>query len=145
MGSNGDDPVLGRLSTLWTPKSPYCDGGTKSRLQIRGQIPCKYPPHQILNISATATAGVFLIWQLAHWQQISTKFRFSVWENFLLFVKEAAGQGLSRWLIIQRWRHFPRPAEFITNHKIGSQDVYERYKVQSTFGFDLWTVKHKKQ
>ena len=113
------------------PQSPYCDGSTKSRLQIRGQIPCKYPAP---NTEHKCHCWVFLIWQFAHWQQIWTKFRFSVWENFLwrvFFYLKKWGQGLSRCLIIQRWRHFPRPAEFITSHKIGSQDLYERYKVES--------------
>ena len=123
------------------PQSPYCDGSTKSRLQIRGQIPCKYPAP---NTEHKCHCWVFLIWQFAHWQQIWTKFRFSVWENFLwrvFFYLKKWGQGLSRCLIIQRWRHFPRPAEFITSHKIGSQDVYERYKVESkSQQFDFSTV-----
>ena len=110
------------------PQSLHCDGRTKFRLQIRrGQIPCKYPAHQILSISATTALRVFLIWQPGSWQQIWNKFR--TWRHFLLYLKKKveAEQALSRWLIIQRWRHFPRPCWIYNQPALNwlSEDIWK--------------------
>ena len=115
------------------PQSPYCDGATKSRLQIRGQIPCKYPAPNTEH-KCQPLLEVFSFGSLPTGNKYGTNSDFQFGRIFFdgfsfIWKRRSGGAGLSRWLIIQRWRHFPRPAEFITNHKIGSQDVYEIYKV----------------